>query len=443
MRRKTPIISRQKTAAAPAGVTRLLSRLRFGPVLLFLSGMLLTVLVQFMYKAVWMDAPGAFTSQLQDSPALTQPAPERANEPPPWGDLEYMPFALDRPQEYFTNDYVFDEPTQWTFSGYDAAELHSLFGTLDLSPSAKSFLVNTQNWEHLPAGLRITVPPEIVVSLSSQSRRTLYRVLSQWPENKGQRSPFQFRADGFDQWFAECGLPREKIDLVRSMMYEDAGNLYFSDVRAFSQMSAQSETMCLVKSLWRVSTFILSVRISPDTELDPLIRYWGRGGRAHFYRPLLQSIQREGSTAVPVSYFFPAFARMRLFTYPNPRDARAAKEDCFWTAMNFFSEQPDDRFFNTGETLKALQTEFAPVTETQRQFGDALLLVTNQRKALHMCIYVADGVVFTKNGGNVAQPWVLMKLNEMLASYETDRPFEVRTYRKKNLPAEPALALVN
>jgi hypothetical protein len=51
-----------------------------------------------------------------------------------------------------------------------------------------------------------------------------------------------------------------------------------------------------------------------------------------------------------------------------------------------------------------------------------------------MCVYVADDVVFTKNGANTIQPWVLMKMSEMLGTYEPERPFEVIVYRRKTGP---------
>jgi hypothetical protein len=54
--------------------------------------------------------------------------------------------------------------------------------------------------------------------------------------------------------------------------------------------------------------------------------------------------------------------------------------------------------------------------------------------ALHMCAYIADDVVFTKNGANIQQPWVLMKLSEMLSSYEKDKPYEIYTYRRNTPP---------
>jgi hypothetical protein len=141
----------------------------------------------------------------------------------------------------------------------------------------------------------------------------------------------------------------------------------------------------------------------------------------------------EGSS-VNVTFFLPPFARLRLYTYPSPRDPDIMKQDCFWTAMNFFNTTPDDAFFNPEHTQKVLRSEYARVSDGTKQFGDLLVLLGPEQQALHMCVYIADDAVFTKNGANTQQPWVLMKLSEMLGEYETQKPFEIVVYRRKTPP---------
>ena len=140
-------------------------------------------------------------------------------------------------------------------------------------------------------------------------------------------------------------------------------------------------------------------------------------------------------TSINVSYFLPPFARFRLYTYPRPDDPDALREDCFWSAMNFFNEKPDNRLFDPTYKDKQLSAEYMRVKPESRQFGDLLLLLGPNHDALHMCVYIADEVVFTKNGANVIQPWVLMKIPEMLGIYNRLRPFSIVFYRRKNPPA--------
>jgi hypothetical protein len=81
-----------------------------------------------------------------------------------------------------------------------------------------------------------------------------------------------------------------------------------------------------------------------------------------------------------------------------------------------------------------LRSEYARIADGSHQFGDLLLLLSADQQALHMCVHIADDAVFTKNGANTQQPWVLMKLSEMLGGYESQKPFEIITYRRKTPP---------
>jgi len=74
--------------------------------------------------------------------------------------------------------------------------------------------------------------------------------------------------------------------------------------------------------------------------------------------------------------------------------------------------------------------EYVETLEPPR-FGDAVLLLENRRPA-HACVYIADDVVFTKNGVNYHQPWVLMKLNDLLPRYASDRPMSIVVLRRRS-----------
>jgi hypothetical protein len=216
----------------------------------------------------------------------------------------------------------------------------------------------------------------------------------------------------------------------------DGPSLCFADAPVFAQLSTPEETKALVKCLWRVSTFVMKIRVDPATDVNALMKYWGRFGAGKAYKPLIESISRvQAGSAINVSYFLPPFARLRLYTYPHPRDTNILRQDCFWTAMNFFNSTPDNGFFHSDYTQKVLAMDYTRLRDASRQFGDLLLLLGKDNQALHMCVYLADDVVFTKNGANTQQPWVLMRISEMLGEYEKDKPFEIIAYRRKAPPA--------
>jgi hypothetical protein len=397
-------------------------------VVLVASGMVLMLLFQSLF---WPDR-GLFWRAIGPTRAKVQPASEKKAA---WGEIDYTSIALDRPEEYFAQDITNKVRTAWVFRDHSEQQLSSLFSSLGLSGTTLSQLTNRVNWELLPRAIRVWPPPQAVAEMEADARKALYKLLAQNPENALQTSPFRFRADGFDDWFANCGLSKQKIDLVRNMAYVDGASLCFADAPTFAQLSTPEETMALIKCLWRVSTFVMKVRIHPETDVDAVVKYWGAFGAGKAYKPLIESMSRvQAGSSINVSYFLPAFARLRLYTYPDPRDTNILRQDCFWTAMNFFNAAPDNGFFDSAYTKKILATDYNRLSDSSRQFGDLLLLLGHDNQALHMCVYLADGVVFTKNGANTQQPWVLMRMSEMLGEYEKQRPFEIVVYRRKTPP---------
>lgn len=405
-------------------------RVSLSHVILVGSGMVFMLLLQSFF---W---PGRGLLA-QDRGAARRPAAEQpaAAANPPWGRLKYVPLALDRPEEYFQQDIGHAVKPVWIFRNHTEQQLQSLFEALDLAPSARAYLHDRAHWQFKPDAILVTPSAEVVTGLNTQTRRRLYALLGANPENVPQAMPFRFRKGGFDEWFAECGLPKTKIELAQSMTYTQENTLCFADAATFAELSTPDETKCLIRSLWRVPTFMMKLQIDPATDVDALLKYWGISGLARTYRPLIESMTRipEGAT-LPVSYFLPPFARLRLYTYPPPNDPKLRNQDCFWTAMNFFNSTPDDRFFNPEHTQRTLRSDYNRITDGTRQFGDVLLLVGRNQQALHMCVYIADEAVFTKNGANPQQPWVLMKLPEMLSEYEGSKPFQIQVFRRKTPP---------
>ena len=56
---------------------------------------------------------------------------------------------------------------------------------------------------------------------------------------------------------------------------------------------------------------------------------------------------------------------------------------------------------------------------------------SQSKSLIHMCVYLADDVVFTKNGGDYLQPWVLMKIPDLVKYYASKSPVRVTVHRPK------------
>lgn len=393
---------------------------------------------------IWLKAfvlPAIFAlvnGEVLAAPASAQGLPAVGGKAPgrPWGELEYQSISLE-PDELFLDGAKPPATSRWFFENFSRAQLWEFLNSCELTETQKAPLLRTNEWETLTNGCAIFVPNEVALGLGHAARQRIYPVLARTPANYAQYFPFRFPVNGFDQRFADSGVSPETLELIRGLTYTNEGFLCFSAMGPLRSVISTNELRALVKALYRTPTWIVNLRVTPESDLAALAKYWGKGGREKTVRPLLQSLARvKGGVSINVSQFFPAFARECLYTYPDPlTDPAGATEDCFYTSLNFFKEQPDARFLDNRNIGKALQTEYDPV-EDQPVFGDLLALVDAKGAPVHICVYVADDIVFTKNGGYYLHPWILMKIRDMIALFPSERPLRVAHFRRRSSNTE-------
>lgn len=349
----------------------------------------------------------------------------------PWGELEYQTISLE-PEELFLDGSKPSETSRWFFDSFSRTQLFEFLNSCELTESEKAALLRTNEWEALTNGCAISVPNDVALALGHAARQRIYPVLARTPANFAQYFPFRFPLNGFDQRFADSDVSREIVERIRGLTYTNGGFLCFSAMGPLRSVISTNEMRAVVKALYRTPTLLVNLRVTPGSDLDALAKYWGKGGREKTIRPLLQSLARvKGGMSINVSQFFPTFARERLYTYPDPlTDPAGAAQDCFYTSLNFFKEQPDPKFLDNRNTGKALETDYELV-EDKPVFGDLLALVDAKDVPVHICVYVADDIVFTKNGGYYLHPWLLMKLRDVMALFPTDKPLRVAHFRRK------------
>ena len=396
--------------------------------LFFMAGILLTCLGQFAFSSLHRaKGAGVDGSEPQrDVGAAGANAPGDA-VPKPWGNLEITPMVLDRP------DALLDAKTdpapaiRWCFPGRSPAQIAELIGSCDLNDAQKSSLLETNRWQHGTNGWRLSPAIEVVREMSESAREKIYSVLALCPENP-QCFPFTCREDRFDELFEGCELSPEKVAMARRLCYRKRGLLYFADAQLFELLSSSNETRCLFKTLLRVPTMLVKLRVTPDSDIHSLVQYWDAGGRAKDLGPLLQALARvPGGGSLNVSYFLPPVPSLHLYTYPHPTNGLPL--DCFWTSFNFFEERPGYRLGDKEYADWLLHSEYVRV-DGEKRFGDVLLL-TESGLALHACVYIAGDVYYTKNGTDPYQPWVLMRMKDMQSQYVSGQPQDWRVYRMK------------
>lgn len=358
-------------------------------------------------------------------------------KPGPWGELQYSRLLIEPPDEFVTAHDLMPDELKWVFKDYSPEKLQELFHRATLSDAQIAELAARVVSSGEPGAITIKPTGEFILGLSTKARTVLYSALAEFPENPSQNEPFRFRAGpgAAAEWFSNSGLSPETIKLVSGLLYQRGTALLFSDDDAvLPLLPSRSERFKLMKTLARKSTLLLKLRVKTDSDLDTLVGYWGQGPRTKDLRPLLESIShRPRGITLDVAHLLPRFARARLYSYPLPSDhPDDGLHDCHWTCLNFFNDVPDEKFTDAKVVKQTLETEYVRVVG-KPTLGDIFVFSRPDGRVIHSCVYIADDIVFTKNGASSVMPWILMNLSDVIAFYPADPPLTISAFRRRDL----------
>ena len=356
----------------------------------------------------------------------------------PWGHLEAIYFNIERPDSFLTIADPFTEKTRWVFEKQSRAEIEVLFEKAGLSESQKSALLNPAHCKETAGGLEIWPDHRLLLEINTTARETIYPVLSRSALNPRHHSPFSFLERWMADRFHTNSVSPETIGIIRNLLYRQGEAICFADLPAlFDVVTDPQERKNVVKSLSRSAALIVNLRVTLETELGSIINYWSRGwhakDRAAFIRSLARSSSPSGN-AVDIIHLLPPLARERLNTYPYPQlGSNDDKFNCYWTALNFANAIPDPALSHEHAALDKLKSDYYPITD-KPAFGDLICLVNPKGEPFHMANYIADEIVFTKNGYHHHNPWILTTLTDMISHYPAHQPCSALIYRKKDQP---------
>ena len=372
----------------------------------------------------------ATLSQQSTSPVDTPP-----EVTPPWGELITYDIEMENPEEYLASDYDTNRVPTWNFGRRGLPEVKEILQSSGLSPAQVERLLSPSFVTVTPTNTVVRPETDMVVSLSAEVRGKLYAVLAQDPANLYVYFPACFPANSFDATMQGRELSSDVITTVKRLLYRRGDAQYFSDFEVVMQkIPSVKERLALLKALTRQSGVLARMRIRPTTDVDKLLGYWTQapGVRSKDLRPLKESLKRlpDGGT-VSLVYFLPPFARERLYTYPLPPRAGEPSMDCHWSSLNFFNEKPDDKFGDPNHAGAHLTKNYYPVQKPSA-YGDVVVLTDEKNHGIHSAVHIADDIVFTKNGNNYLQPWMLMRLDKLIAQYASKGAVRTIVYRHRS-----------
>ncbi len=372
-------------------------------------------------------------------PAASEEEPRSAARPGPWGQLEVSPIYLEAPDYMLAHVPKPNSVPHWSFVGADGVSLRALFARAALPDAMQQRLLDPQRWTAQDGVITLFPAVSDLEAMTPAMRTVIYPELAKTPLNEFHRDPI-FIIGGLDEWLHDSDLSPEIQALIRKMAYPHGRALAFSDLRTLlNHAHTEAEVQHIFKTATRTRTFLAYLKIPADGAMKDIVEYWSGGRADSDMIPLLQSLnERPYGATLDITHLLPALARRRLYTYPTLDLAtRGRMPDCHWTSLNFFSRSPQDYYLDTRLASQRVIEQYVTVPPPYR-FGDLLFFNNAVGETIHSCVYIADDIVYTKNGENSLSPWILMRLADVQGIYLATPEFRMNGYREKPAPAPTA-----
>ena len=366
--------------------------------------------------------------------ANTAPAKEQveAGHPGPWGELEISSMYIEAP------DYLLDTVQRpnsipiWNFPGGTESSLRELFTKAGLAKAMQDRILDPKRRLQQGSLLAVFPPIDDLQAIPQEARSLIYLELAKSELNEFHANPIYIVGGSVDEWLRETGLRPKLQDLIRRMTWHTGSALAFSDLRTLlSQAESDTEVRHIFKTTTRRRTLLVRLKVGPGSDLKSLISYWSAGGRSLDIVPMLEAAGGRGcETEIDITHLLPAIPRRRLYTYPTLDLAtRGRMPDRHWTSLNFFELAPKEYFLDLRLAASRLMQGYEKVG-TPYRLGDVLVFMNPEGNAVHSCVYVADNIVFTKNGENSLSPWLLKRQSDIEEIYKRGPDWPVQAFRK-------------
>lgn len=388
-----------------------------------------------------MAAPEVSRLDKPSTAAPKQEAPDAEMETPttsvsqkgPWGQLEYFEALLEAPIDLVKANQPSSVRTRWFFGKMEPDAVARLITELKPPQEILEALTDRDRWMVEREGVTIFPRVKDIESLPRDFRAILYRRLSGWQENSHHLEPEIVYGRSVRKWFEGFEVSEEAIQFIEKTSYGTGTDLLFSDTPALlSLVKYNDERVRILRAFSRTPTLVAKLRLDSASS-EELTAYWNKGTRFKDTSTFLSSMKRYGNLRkIDLVHLLPANIRKILFTFPNTAQTRSGYlPDCHWSSLNFFNTDPLERLCDPPQATAYALENFTKV-DPPYEFGDVLFFTDTQTgDAYHSCAFIADDIVFTKNGRSPLQPWILMKLEQVKNLYDLHFRTNTTAYRRK------------
>lgn len=359
----------------------------------------------------------------------------KISQPGPWGQLETFEVLLESPTDLLRASEPKSVRTRWFFAKMKAEAVTELIRRIVKQEDLADKLCDRNRWLEDSEGVAIFPRTEEILQLQPDARAALYTELARFQENFYHVEPEILYGKTFDEWLQGTEIGETARSFLKTVSYRRGSMLQFSDMPALlGLLATEQERLAVLRALSRTPSLVAKI-IMPSATAEKLATYWHKGFRLKDTSAFMASVKRHKEVdRMDLLHLLPSGVRKILYTFPDPTTSRSGYlPDCHWSSLNFFNTQPLDRLADPVQATAYTLEKFAPI-EPPYELGDVLFFTDSKTgDAYHSCAYLADNIVFTKNGRSPLQPWVLMHLSNVKQLYDMHFDTKVTAYRRKDM----------
>lgn len=362
-------------------------------------------------------------------------------KPGPWGHIEYQPIYLEAPEWIIDQFPLPSTQPRWCFPTANKEDLRRFLGEAGVDKALIERWVGDVRCQVIDGFVTIFPTPAEVESLSGQSRSNIYPELAKVPLNEFFSQPIYITANSVEEWLHGSALPPEIVALIGKLAYIDGGALLFSNLATLlSHAESETQARQWLKEITRTKALLAHLRVGPGDDLQAIAKYWSAGLRRKDVLPLLESVaETPGGQRLDLTHLLPAQPRKLIYTYPSPDVALMGQSpNCHWSSLNFFNFFSQNIYLDLKLAATGVLANYSPVPQAEA-LGDVLFFLDKDGNAFHSCVYVADNLVYTKNGDNPLAPWILMTIDDVKQIYLRKTGAKISVFRKNETRQSAAL----
>jgi hypothetical protein len=359
--------------------------------------------------------------------------------PGPWGDIYYTPFTIAAPEELLPMRKLEENGTRWIFPNAHYSDVERLLESTGMPANLQAELMEPAVLVQTTQGMAMLPAANTLLSLPAGPRKKLYQALLQHPENRGQIT--FIHKDTLADRFGASQNGEHTLMLFKQLCCEHGDYLVFSGLSVvLAQLPTYEEKRDFMRGLTCQRTLTMWFRIKQGMDISALANYWGKGIKGTDVRTMFESIaDAPNGGTLGIIDVLPPLPSSQMFIYPmpdNPLNGPAPLRDCHWTSFNFFQDVADPQLSDPVHFMQKLKDEYAPAAGDPR-YGDIALFSKPSGNIVHSAVYLADDILYTKNGATFTYPWMLETLDDLLKQYsfqvEPDEKLVVSYFRLKNM----------